>query len=63
MGVFTDYNEHRGANCVALGGGDARDILCVNPFCQPRAIPVYSMKLPQLSNGFMYVYNDQELDM
>ena len=60
VGVFTDYNEHSGTFCAALGG--ASD-LHVNPFRQPRAMPVYSMNLPQFSNGFVYVYNDQELEL
>mmetsp|Transcript_51260 Transcript_51260/g.76745 ORF Transcript_51260/g.76745 Transcript_51260/m.76745 type:complete len:144 (-) Transcript_51260:11-442(-) len=63
VGVFTDYNEHSGMNCASLGGGKARDSLCVNPFRQPRAMPVYCMNLPQFSNGFIYVYNEQELDI
>ena len=62
-GVFTDYNEHSAMNCSTLGGGKARESLKVNPFRQPRAMPVYSMNLPQFSNGFMYVDNEQELDM
>ena len=32
VGVFTDYKEHSGVNCAALGGGDARDSLRVNHF-------------------------------
>lgn len=63
VGVFTDYNEHSGMNCASLGGGKSRESLKVNPFRQPRAMPVYSMNLPQFSNGFMYVFNEQELDM
>lgn len=59
VGVFTDYNEHSGMNCAALGGSAA---LYMNPFRQPRAMPVYSMNLPQFSNGFVYVYNQQEID-
>jgi hypothetical protein len=62
VGVFTDYNEHSGMNCASLGGAKARESLRVNPFRQPRAMPVMSMNLPQFSNGFMYVYNAQELD-
>ena len=62
VGVFTDYNEHSGMNCASIGGAKARESLCVNPFRQPRAMPVMSMNLPQFSNGFMYVYNAQELD-
>ena len=63
VGVFTDYNEHSGVNCASLGGGLARESLVMNPFRQPHAMPVYSMNLPQFSNGFMYVFNEQELDM
>jgi len=62
VGVFTDYNEHSGTNCASLGGGKARESLCINPFRQPRAMPVYCMNLPQFSNGFFYVYNEQTLD-
>ena len=59
VGVFTDYNEHSGMNCAALGGSS---VLHINPFRQPRAMPVFSMNLPQFSNGFIYVYNQQEID-
>jgi hypothetical protein len=62
VGVFTDYNEYSGMNCAALGGAASRESLTVNPFRQPLALPVYSMNLPQLSNGFMYVFNAQELE-
>mmetsp|Transcript_11464 Transcript_11464/g.16356 ORF Transcript_11464/g.16356 Transcript_11464/m.16356 type:complete len:208 (+) Transcript_11464:703-1326(+) len=62
VGVFTDYNEHSGMNCASLGGGKVRNSLSVNPFRQPRAMPVYSMNLPQFSNGFLYVFNQQEID-
>ena len=62
VGVFTDYNEHSGMHCASLGGSHARNSLGVNPFRQPLAMPVYSMNLPQFSNGFTYVYNQQELD-
>jgi hypothetical protein len=62
VGVFTDYNEYSGVNCAALGGGKCRESLAMNPFRQPRAMPVYSMNLPQFSNGFIYVFNEQELD-
>lgn len=62
VGVFTDYNEHSGMNCASLGGSKSRKSLCVNPFRQPRAMPVMSMNLPQFSNGFMYAYNIQELE-
>lgn len=63
VGVFTDYNEHSGVNCASLGGSKARESLAMNPFRQPHALPVFSMNLPQFSNGFMYVFNEQELDM
>jgi len=59
VGVFTDYNEHSGMNCAALGGAS---ILHINPFRQPRAMPTYSMNLPQFSNGFIYVFNQQDID-
>jgi hypothetical protein len=62
VGVFTDYNEHSGMNCASLGGAKARQSLHVNPFRQPRAMPVNCMNLPQFSNGFMYVFNEQELE-
>ena len=62
IGVFSDYNEYSGVNCAALGGQACRESLCVNPFRQPRAMPVYSMNLPQFSNGFLYVMNAQELE-
>ena len=62
VGVFTDYNEHSGLNCASIGGSKARKSLCMNPFRQPRAMPVYCMNLPQFSNGFFYVFNEQELD-
>ena len=62
VGVFTDYNEHSGMNCASLGGRKARESLSINPFRQPRALPVFSMALPQFSNGFIYVYNQQWLD-
>lgn len=62
VGVFSDYNEYSGVNCAALGGGKSRESLCMNPFRQPRAMPVYSMNLPQFSNGFLYVFNKQELE-
>ena len=62
IGVFTDYNEHSGTNCASLGGGKSRRSLDMNPFRQPRAMPVYCMNLPQFSNGFVYVFNEQELD-
>jgi len=62
VGVFSDYNEYSGMNCAALGGCKARESLRINPFRQPRAMPVYSMNLPQFSNGFLYVFNEQELE-
>lgn len=62
IGVFTDYNEYSGVNCASLGGTKARETLVINPFRQPHALPVYSMNLPQFSNGFMYAINAQELD-
>jgi len=60
-GVFTDYNEHSGLNCASLGGLISRESLSINPFRQPRAMPVLSMNLPQISNGFMYVFNAQPI--
>jgi hypothetical protein len=62
IGVFSDYNEYSGVNCAGLGGQSCRESLCINPFRQPRAMPVYSMNLPQFSNGFLYVMNEQELE-
>lgn len=62
VGVFTDFNEHSAMNCASLGGAKARQSLHVNPFRQPRAMPVNCMNLPQFSNGFMYVFNGQELE-
>ncbi|EEC50940.1 predicted protein [Phaeodactylum tricornutum CCAP 1055/1] len=62
VGVFTDYNEYSGLHCASLGGASARESLRVNPFRQPRAMPVYSMNLPQMSNGFLYVFNEQKLE-
>ena len=62
VGVFSDYNEYSGTNCAALGGASSRQSLCMNPFRQPRCMPVYSMNLPQFSNGFLYTFNEQELD-
>lgn len=60
VGVFTDYNEWSGLQCASLGG--SIETLQMNPFRQPRAMPVYSMNLPQFSNGFMYAINPQELE-
>lgn len=60
VGVFTDYNEMSGVQCASLG--DNRESVQINPFRQPRAMPVYSMNLPQFSNGFIYVFNPQILD-
>lgn len=62
VGVFTDYNEYSGMNCAAIGGAASRESLTINPFRQPLALPVFSMNLPQFSNGFMYVFNAQELE-
>ena len=62
VGAFSDYNEYSGMNCAALGGGESRNGLRINPFRQPRAMPVYSMNLPQMSNGFLYAFNIQELE-
>mmetsp|Transcript_22183 Transcript_22183/g.39892 ORF Transcript_22183/g.39892 Transcript_22183/m.39892 type:complete len:683 (-) Transcript_22183:194-2242(-) len=62
VGVFTDYNEHSGMNCASLGGWKSANSLKMNPFRQMRAMPVYCMNLPQFSNGFFYVFNEQELD-
>jgi hypothetical protein len=62
VGVFTDYNEFSGVQCGSLGGMTSRDSVSVNAFRQPRAMPVYSMNLPQFSNGFLYVLNPQTLD-
>lgn len=62
VGVFTDYNEYSGVHCAGLGGASSRESLSINPFRQPLAMPVYSMNLPQFSNGFFYVFNAQELD-
>jgi len=62
VGVFTDYNEYSGVNCAAIGGEKSRNSLTMNPFRQPLAMPVYSMNLPQFSNGFIYVFNEQQLD-
>jgi len=62
VGVFTDYNEYSGVHCAGLGGAASRESLCINPFRQPLAMPVYSMNLPQFSNGFFYVFNAQEVE-
>jgi hypothetical protein len=62
IGVFTDYNEHSGLNCASLGGSKSRKSLSINPFRQPRTMPVYCMNLPQFSNGFVYIFNEQELE-
>jgi hypothetical protein len=62
VAVFTDYNEYSGTNCASLDGLNGRETLCINPFRQPRAMPVYSMNLPQISNGFLYVYNHKKLE-
>ena len=60
VGVMSDYNEWSGLQCASLGGN--RETLRLNPFRQPRAMPVYSMNLPQFCNGFLYAINPQELD-
>lgn len=60
VGAFSDYNEWSGLQCARLGGDGAT--LRVNPFRQPRAMPVYSMNLPQFCNGFLYAINPQDLD-
>lgn len=62
LGIFTDYNEMSAVQCGSLGGAAGRSSVRVNPFRQPRAMPVYSMNLPQVSNGFFYVFNQQELE-
>lgn len=62
VGVFTDYNEFSGVQCASLGGSASRESVCMNPFRQPRAMPVLSMNLPQFSNGFIYVFNQQSLE-
>lgn len=62
VGVFTDYNEFSGVQCASLGGAKSRNSLTVNPFRQPRAMPVYCMNLPQFSNGFLYVFNEQSIE-
>ena len=62
VGVFSDYNEWSAVQCASLGGESARNSVNMNPFRQPRAMPVYSMNLPQYSNGFLYVFNQQFLD-
>lgn len=59
--IFTDYNEFSGLNCSSLGKAKCRESLCINPFRQPRSMPVYSMNLPQFTNGFIYVMNEQVL--
>jgi hypothetical protein len=60
VAVLSDYNEFSGVQCARLGGSP--ETLRVNPFRQPRAMPVYSMNLPQFSNGFLYAINPQELE-
>lgn len=62
VGFFTDYNEFSGTNCASLAGHASRQSLHMNPFRQPRAMPVWSMNLPQFSNGFLYAFNEQELE-
>jgi len=64
VGVFfSDYNAHSWNNCASLGGRVARNFLVVNPFRQPRVMPVQCMNLPQVSNCFLCVYNMQEVDV
>lgn len=60
VGVMSDYNEWSGLQCASLGG--SRETLCMNPFRQPRAMPVCSMNLPQFCNGFIYAINPQDLE-
>jgi hypothetical protein len=62
VGVLSDYNEYSGVNCAAMGGAKSRETLMINPFRQPLAMPVYSMNLPQFSNGFLYAFNQQDLE-
>lgn len=63
IGVCSDYNEHSAVQCAAILGGKAcQNSVIMNPFRQPRAMPVYSMNLPQYSNGFFYVVNEQSLE-
>ena len=61
-GAFSDYNEYSGLNCASLGGSEGRNSLRVNPFRQPAALPVLSMNLPQYANGFLYAFNNQDID-
>jgi hypothetical protein len=61
-GVLTDYNEFSAVQCASLGGRDCLQSVRINPFRQPRAMCVYSMNLPQFSNGFLYVFNQQVLE-
>ena len=63
IGICTDYNEHSAVQCATiLGGSTCQNSVIVNPFRQPRAMPVYSMNLPQYSNGFLYVVNEQSME-
>ena len=63
LGIFTDYNEHSAVQCASrIGGYGCRNSVRVNPFRQPRAMPVYSMNLPQFCNGFLYVVNQASLE-
>ena len=62
VAAFSDYNEWSGIMCASLAGHKGRESLFMNPFRQPRAMPVFSMDLPQCSNGFLYVMNPQELE-
>ena len=63
IGICSDYNEHSAVQCAAILGGMAgQNSVVRNPFRQPRAMPVYSMNLPQYSNSFLYVVNEQSLE-
>ena len=63
IGICSDYNECSAVQCAAiLGGIDCQNGVVLNPFRQPRAMPVYSMNLPQYSNSFLYVVNEQSLE-
>jgi hypothetical protein len=62
IGVCSDYNEHSAVQCASiLGGIQCQNSVIVNPFRQPRAMPVCSMNLPQYSNSFLYVVNEQTM--
>jgi hypothetical protein len=63
IGICSDYNEHSAVQCASIIGGiQCQNSVTMNPFRQPRAMPVYSMNLPQYSNGFLYVVNEQSLE-